>query len=150
MEIPPEALVSVCIEQGSICHFRLDATNQDGTAYSGDRFLIVLNTNPKTDTVLVLTTLTTKIERQKKLIKIQKESPDTLVVITPQDFPRLDRESIVNCNKVYEFSKDELTEKIRDGGKVFFEKLPKSIVSALVSGTVKSRQVSNEHKQLMI
>lgn len=150
MELPPEAVVTICIEQGSVYHYRLDTVNHDGTPYSGDRFFIVLNANPKSDTVVVMTTITTKVEKQEKIIKKSGESPDTLVKISKRDFSHLSEGSAVNCNRIYEISLTELVEKIRNGGKVFHKKLPKDIVSALVSGALKSRQVSNEYKKLMI
>ena len=36
------------------------------------------------------------------------------------------------------------------GGKVFFEKLPRSVMSAIVSGALKSSQVPSDHKKLLI
>ena len=47
MDIPAKVTVPICIEQGSIYHFCLDTLNKDGTRYQGNRFLIVLNANPK-------------------------------------------------------------------------------------------------------
>lgn len=150
MDMPAEALVAVCIEQGSVYHYPVELLNNDGTKYHGDRFFVVLSVNPKTDTVIVLATITTQIENQEKFIKRIGESPETLVRIYPSDFSRLSKESAVNCNNIYETSLSELIKKIDGGGKVFFEKLPKNKMDAIVSGALKSGQVSNEHKKLMI
>ena len=150
MDIPAKALVNICIEQGMVCHYKLDSNNQDGTHYVGNRFLIVLNVNPKTDTVLVLVTITSKIDSIERFIKVRSESPDTIVRISPTDFPRLSEESAVNCNRTYETSLSELTQKIDDGGSVFFERLPRSVVSAIVSGVLMSNQVEAGHKKLLI
>ena len=150
MEIPPEALVKICVDQGSVCHYKLDTENKDGSHYVGSRFFIVLNVNPQTDTVLVLVTITTKIESLERFIKKRGESADTLVKISPEDFPPLNKESAVNCNNTYEMSLSGLVKKIEDGGKVFFEKLPRSVMSAIVSGALKSSQVPSDHKKLLI
>ena len=77
-------------------------------------------------------------------------TPDTIVRISPTDFPRLSEESAVNCNRTYETSLSELTQKIDDGGRVFFERLPRSVVSAIVSGVLMSNQVEAGHKKLLI
>lgn len=150
VDIPANTTVPVCIEQGSVYLYSINKLNNDGTTYAGSRFFIVLNTNPKTDQVLVMVTATTKIIEQERYVSSIGESKDTIVRITPKDFSPLSAESIVNCNNIYEISLVDLVGKIDAGGKVFFEKLPKDIVSSLVTGALISNQVSTEHKKLMV
>jgi hypothetical protein len=150
MNIPSDIIAAVYIEQGTVCHYHLETINRDGTPYSGGRFLIVLNVNPKTDEILVLTTITKQIKNQTHYIKNIGEDPDTLVTISPSDFSPLSVESIVNCNNTYETTMDELKSKMKKGGKFFTAKLPKTIVSALVSGVLKSKQVPPERKKLIV
>ena len=104
----------------------------------------------KIDEILVLVTITTQIARQQDYIKRIGEEYDTLVSITPSDFKRLSANSVVNCNNLYEKTLSSLVSDIENGGKVFFEKLPKDVVASLVSGVLKSKQVSLEHKKLLI
>ncbi|HEY9585550.1 MAG TPA: type II toxin-antitoxin system PemK/MazF family toxin [Candidatus Paceibacterota bacterium] len=150
MDIPAKVTVPICIEQGAVYLYQLEATNHDGTPYKGDRFMIVLNANPKTDTVLVLATITKQIENQRKYVKNSGESPETLVDITPSDFVRLKQDSVVNCNNVYETSLSGLISKIEDGGKFFTEKLPKSKISEIAKGVLLSKQVTPEQKKLLV
>ncbi|MBU2633222.1 hypothetical protein KJ751_01830 [Patescibacteria group bacterium] len=150
MKISPSVTIPVCIEQGCVYLYRLDTTNKDGTKYSGDRFFVVLNVNPKTDTILILTTITKQIQNQKKFIKNIGESPDTLVQITPSDFSPLSQDSIINCNNTHEESLSDLITKVKNGGKVFSEKIPNNIINALTSGVLKSKQVPRDHKKLII
>ncbi len=150
MEIPPEISIPICIEQGTVYHYRLDITNRDGSFYSGDRFFIVLNVNPKTDEILVLTTMTTQIRKQRQYIKIVGEDPETLVFVSPADFLSLSERSVVNCNNIYQITMADLIAKIKNGGKTFVQKLPRTVVSALVSGVMKSRQVSADIKKMLI
>lgn len=150
MQIPLDISIPICIEQGSIYHFHIDIKNQDGTVYGGDRFFIVLNLNPKTDEILILTTITKKIDKNREFIKRIGEDPSTLVLISTSDFSRLSQDSIVNCNNVYQITIKELIDKIKNGGKIFSNKLPKTIINALVSGILKSKQVSPEVKQKLI
>ncbi len=150
MEIPPEIVVPTCIEQGTVFHYTLEATNHDGAIYRGNRFFVVLNAKPQTDPNILLVTLTTKIENQRRFIQQIGESPETLVEITSSDFSPLSSISAVNCNKIYEISMDELIDKVRNGGKIFFEKLSKTAVSAILSGVIKSSQVESEKKKFLI
>ena len=48
MGIPAKVTIPICIEQGAVYLYQLETTNHDGTSYKGDRFMIVLNANPKT------------------------------------------------------------------------------------------------------
>lgn len=150
MEISPKVTIPICIEQGAIYHYRLIKQNTDGTLYDGNRFFIVLNVNPKTDEVLVLVTITKKNDKIKKFIKKICEVPETLVNITISDFPNLSQDSVVNCNNFYLISLEELIDKMENGGKIFTHKLSKIIIDALISGMMKSNQVSPEVKELLI
>jgi hypothetical protein len=150
MDIPAKVVVPVCIEQGAVYLYQLEIANYDGATYKGDRFMIVLNTNPNTDTVLVLATITKQIDKKKKYIKNIGESPETLVKITPTDFPRLKQDSVVNCNSVFETSLQELVTSVENGGKIFTERLPKSKISEITKGVLLSKQVSSEHKKLIV
>jgi len=150
MEIPLKISITTCIEQGAIYHYRITKQNQDGTAYDGNRFFIVINANPKTDEILVLVTITKEIDNVKEFIKKIHEDSDTVVPITISDFPHLSRDSAVNCNNVYQISMKELIKKIENGGKIFKHKLPETIISALISGVMKSNQVSPEVKEMLV
>lgn len=150
MQISPDISIPICIEQGSIYHYHLDIENHDGTKYSGDRFFIVLNLNPKTDEILILTTITKQIDKKREFIKRTGEDPSTLVLISPSDFPNLSQDSVVNCNNIYQITLTELIDKVKNGGKIFSYKLPKTIVSALVSGVLVSKQIPEEVKQRLI
>ncbi len=150
MELPPEVTVPICIERGSLYHFQIELINGDGTKYKGDRFFIVLNTDPKRDEILIFTTITSRIKNQQRYIQNIGEDPSTLVLITPSDFPNLSMESVVNCNNTHEISKDVLIKKIKEGGKVYYHKLPKSIVNALIQGVLVSKQVPQERKKKLV
>lgn len=150
MDIPPKVSIPICIEQGSIYHYQINKTNKDGTEYSGSRFFIVINKNPKTDGVIVLTTITTKTKETKKFIKKICEDEDTIVPIKISDFPNLSQDSIVNCNNYYSIQLEKLIEKIENGGKIFTHQLPKTVINALINGIMKSNQIPTEVKEILI
>lgn len=66
MEIPPKVRIPLCIEQGSVFNFHIDF---DGPGrQSKNRYFVAVNRNPKTDTILILLTSTTQIEKKKEFI----------------------------------------------------------------------------------
>ena len=148
--IPSNISVPICIEKGSIYHYRIKLKNRDGSDYDGERFFIVINTNPKTDEILVLTTITSKIEKQELYVKKIGEDPDTLVKISKNDFSCLTKDSVINCSNIYTSTMNKLIEDIDNGGKIFYEKLPKNIIDAITSGVLKSKLVPSEYKKLII
>ncbi len=150
IDIPPKVSIPICIEQGVVYLYRLDTVNMDGTSYSGDRVFIVLNANPKTDETLILTTITKQVAKQREFIKKIGENPDTLVSILPSDFPPLKKESVVNCNNVYPITLSDLITKVENNGKIFSDKLPKTVINLLISGIIKSNQISSEIKKMLI
>jgi len=150
VDIPAKIVVPVCIESGSVYHYDFSADRKDGTTYKGSRFFIVVNINPKTDEVIVLVTVTTKIDKQMEYIKVIGADPDTIVKITPKDFEFLSKESIVNCNNHHVMTMDQLVAKIDNGGKVFHEKLPTDILNRIKAGILKSNQIPPDIKKLVI
>jgi hypothetical protein len=150
MNIPPKVSIPICIEQGSVYLFNLEKKNPDGTFYKGDRFFIVLNAKPKTDEIIILVTITKKIEKQKAYVKRIGESEDTLVTITLSDFPRLSQTSIVNCNNYFENDVKDLIAKIENDGKIFRDKIPKNIIDAITGGMINSRLIPLGIKEKII
>ena len=150
MDVPPAVRVPICICQGSIYHYHIKRVNHDGSQYEGDRFFIVMNKCPKTDEWLYMVTITRKADNQKRMAKLTGEDSSTIVPITKSDFPKLSQDSVVNCNSIHTLGLKELIKKIQDGGKDFQDNLPNSVISALISGVLKSKEVASEIKQKLL
>jgi hypothetical protein len=142
--------VLASIERGTVFYYSENIANRDGTSSRKSRYFIVLNNNPKTDDFLVLATITKQIENQSKFVKKVGEDPSTLVPISPEDFAPLKVASVVSCNKVYPMTLTVLMKKIEDGGTMLPDKVPKPILSAIVSGVMKSAQVEGEYKAIIL
>lgn len=111
---------------------------------------MVLNAHPSRDSIFVLSTITSQIESRKRHVARIKESLETLVEIDRTHFQRLSKPSIIDCNNIYELPREQLTEKIDDGGKIFFEKLPQNIINQLKRGILLSTVVTQEQKKLVM
>lgn len=97
-----------------------------------------------------MSTVTTQIKNQQKYIKFTGADKDTLVYIDQADYPRLSKESVVNCNNIYEITLGELINKVNKGGKIFQEKLPKNKLNELIKGAMISDEVTQEQKQMIV
>ena len=150
MSSPTREKVLASIERGTVFYYSTNIANRDGTAFRGSRYFVVLNSNPKTDDFIILATITTQIANQSKFIKKVGEDPSTLVHVNPTDFAPLKVESVVSCNRVYPTTLNTLIKNIEGGGKMFDEKLPKPIMSAIVSGVMKSGQIESEYKAILL
>jgi len=67
MEIPPKIRIPLTIEQGSVFNFKLEVSG-DGRQ-SKNRYFVVLNKNPKIDSVLVMLTSTSQISKKREFVR---------------------------------------------------------------------------------
>ncbi len=108
---------------------------------------IVININPSKDTVILLVCSSTQIDNTRRL---RKHCPsETLVEITPNQYPGFSKRSIIDCNYVFEKSIDEI-------GDIHFRKKLQTkpvmglrLVKKLRQGVMLSNQISNQIKALL-
>lgn len=147
MEIPPKVRIPLCIEQGSVFNFYITF---DGVGrQSKNRYFVVVNRNPKTDTVLIMVTSTTQIIKKKEFVKRVGISEQTIVSISPKEYPTFSAESAFNCNDVHEVSMQDLIRKIEEGGSMNYPKIPDSILAKLIIGINESPNVALAIKKLL-
>lgn len=147
MEISPKVRIPLCIEQGSVFNFHIDF---DGTGrQSKNRYFVVVNRNPKTDTALILVTSTTQIAKKKEFVKRAGISERTIVPVSPKEYLVFSAESAFNCNDVYEVSMQDLIRKIEDTGSMNYPKIPESILAKLITGINESPNVTLSIKKLL-
>jgi hypothetical protein len=97
-KVPLELRVS--LREGSIFYF------QERSLTSAEpHFHIVANADPLGQQVLILTIVTSKVDKVKYL---RRDRPDTLVELSSSDLPKvLTKPSIIDCNRVTRVSLDE-------------------------------------------
>ena len=147
MHIPPKVRIPLCIEQGSVFNFHIEFRGSG--RQSKNRYFVVLNRNPKTDTVLILLTSTTQIDKKKEFIKRAGISEKTIVSVTPKEYTVFTLESVFNCNEVIEVSMQDLVRKIEDNGSMNYPKMPEEILNKLLSGVSESLRVTEATKKFL-
>jgi hypothetical protein len=103
-QVPLELRVS--LREGSIFYFE-----ERKLTSARSHFHIVANADPLAQQVLILTVVTSKVEKVKYF---RRDRPETLVELSPGDLPKiLTKPSIVDCNHVTRVSLDEFCQRWR-------------------------------------
>lgn len=61
-------------------------------------YLIVLNADAGSDVVIVLSVISSQIEKSRARAELRKYTPGTLVECSPEDYWPLRKDSIIDCN----------------------------------------------------
>lgn len=147
MDIPPKIRIPLCVEQGSVFNFHIDF---DGAGrQSKNRYFVVLNKKPKTDTVLIMVTSTSQIAKKKDFVRRAGISEQTVVLVLSSEYPVFNSESVFNCNDVHEINIQDLIRKIEETGSMNYPKIPDSILAKLIIGVNASPRISPAIKKLL-
>ncbi len=147
MEIPPKIKIQLCIEQGSVYNFYIDF--HDPKRQSKNRYFVVLNQNPKGDTVLIMITSTKQIEKKREFVKKLGISRNTIVEVRAGEYNVFTRDSAFDCNEVFEVKMTDLIRKIEENGSMNYPKIPSHILTKLISGVKASPRISQAIKNLI-
>jgi hypothetical protein len=147
MEIPPKIRIPLCIEQGSVFNFFIDF--DDSRRQAKNRYFIVLNRNPKTDVALIIVTSTTQIQKKREFVKRVGISDKTIVEVKAKEHPIFTRDSVFNCNDVFEVDMSDLIRKIEENGSMNYPKLSDDVLKRIIAGVNESPKVSQSIKDLV-
>ncbi len=147
MEIPPKIRIPLCVEQGSVFNFFIDFS--DSKRQSKNRYFIVLNRNPKTDTALIMVTSTTQVQKKKEFVKRVGISDKTIVEVIAREYSVFANDSVFDCNEIFEVNMTNLIRKIEENGSMNYPKLPDNILKRIITGINESPKISPAIKKLM-
>lgn len=147
MDIPPKIRIPLCIEQGSVFNFFIEFG--DSKSQSKNRYFVILNRNPKTDTALIMVTSTTQIQKKRDFIRRAGINGKTIVEIKAKEYCVFSYDSAFNCNEVFEVRMEDLIRKIEEDGSMNYPKLPENILKLIIDGVNISPNVSPEVKSLL-
>lgn len=136
--------------------FELKLTLRSGTVYyfehraissSEPHYFIVMNADPQSGNVLIMTIGSSQVSKVQKRRK--NLPPETLVLIDPSEYPDFTKPTIIDCNQVFELSKEELVQKFKAKDLRHHQDLPRSIKEKIWRGIRNSPLVDEVHKQLL-
>lgn len=143
MDIPARIRILGGIKAGSVYYFE-----EDQLSSAEPHYFVVLNKNPKSDELLILVCASSQVERRKEIARKLCFPPETLVIVSPSDFVVFSKETVIDCNRVFERTPQSLIDKLEQGKlRVCVEPMPDNIVRSLVKGLLSSTQVAEKIKK---
>ena len=112
-------------------------------------YLIVLNTDTDNAPYIAFGVVTSGIELAKKRVARIGQPPETLVFITPSDYPELDHDSVVDCNDPVKMTKWEFDVSFAQISATRRSDMPEHICKAIVEGVKASSLVPKNIKKLL-
>jgi hypothetical protein len=145
MDIPARVQILAGIRTGAVYYF-----TEESFQSSEPHYFIVLNKNPRTDELLILVCASSQVEKRTEVAKKLGFPTETLVIISPPEFPLFKKQTIIDCNRALERTSQSLIEKLEQGKlKICTELMPISIVEKLILGVLASSQVSKKVQQIL-
>lgn len=141
--IPPDVQIRATLREGSV--YRYHEETYDGPKA---HYFVVLNPAPDQDSDLVLVHATSETD---KAIARTKDHPDTLVLVTPAEYPEFYRQlSAFDCNTAYVKSVGQLIAKLRQGELTLHAQMPLPVVQSLRAGVLASPVVDSQAQALLL
>ncbi len=141
-EIPPHVVIKSTIKPGSVYFFPEETFH---VRYP--HFFIVLNTNPLTDTAIILVCASSEIDKVKQRRRLCPV--ETLVELTPHQYPGFIFNSIIDCNFILEKTLDQLVEKLSSHQMQLKLEMDAGLVNRIREGVLKSNLVEQRIKALI-
>ena len=113
-------------------------------------YLVVINLDPDSASYIVFGVVTSGVDLAKQRIAKNGQVPETLVFITPSDYPELDHDSVVDCNTPVKLSKWEFDTSFAQISAYRKADMPQHICDAIVKGVIASTMVPPRIKNLLI
>ncbi len=146
MENSSHSPISETVETGSVYYFK-----EERLSSSEPHYFIVLNKNPRTEEFLILVCTSSQVDKRKRIAKLLRFPEKTLVVVSPSEYPTFKKESVIDCNRIFEKTIQSLIDKLQKKQLKSCENLmPKEIIQKLISGTLASNQVSEKVRKMLL
>lgn len=142
MEIPAEILIDGTIEQGAIYYFPEDSITSDAPHY-----FVVLNIDPKKDTILILACGTSQVKEA--FVRRRNLPRETVVGVSTTECKYFKRNTAFDCNSLIQQSLNNLINKKTQGILEYKGKLSEVVLNKLIKGVLASPMVDRKHKKIV-
>ncbi len=145
IDIPAHIRILATIKRGSVYYFK-----DESFSSAEPHYFVVLNKNPRNNTILILACATSQIEKRKQIASTLHFTKETLVEVSSSEFSLFTKTTLFDCNSVIEKSIQSLIDKLSHNElKVCAVAMPEKIVESLVKGALLSTQVSLGNKKII-
>jgi len=142
IDVPPEVAIKSTIRLGSVYYYP-----ENSLRSSKPHYFIVINIDPQEDKVIFLVCASSQIDKAKNR---RRTCPiETLVEISPDQYPGFKVDSIIDCNYVFETNIGQLVDKLlRKELRIKIE-MDGAVVRLLREGVLSSPLIERRVKTLL-
>lgn len=145
MDIPSIIRILATIKTGSVYYFEEEELSSNEPHY-----FVVLNQDPRTEEFLILVCASSQIEKRRQIIQRLGFPQETLVFISPSEYATFSKDTVIDCNRVFEKTSRTIIEKLDQNKlKVCMEIIPDTILKKLIKGVLTSTQISEKIKRML-
>lgn len=145
MDIPAHIRILATIKTGSVYYFQAEEL-----ASSDSHYFVVLNKDPRTEEFLILVCASSQIEKRRHIAQKLGFPQETLVFVSPAHYKIFRKDTVIDCNRVFEKTSLFLIEKLEQGKlRVCREMMPETIIKNLIQGVLASNQISEKIKRIL-
>jgi hypothetical protein len=145
MDISAEIQILATIQTGSVFYFEEEELNTTNA-----HFFVVLNKDPRTEELLILLCASSQVEKRIQIAQKLGFPPETLVFVSPAECILFTKDTVIDCNRVFEKTPQSLINKLKIGRlKVCAEILNPNIIHRLKLGVGMSSQISEKTKKMI-
>ena len=142
IEIPYEIRIKSTLKSGSVYYFVEESFTSDEPHY-----FIVISEHSDRDAVVLLVCSSSQIEKVKNRRRYLPTK--TLVEIDPSQYSAFTKNSIIDCNQVFEKSIDEIVQKLEQGLLKMKAEMDISLVEKLRNAVLESPLIEQRIKKLV-
>ncbi|MDR1304728.1 MAG: hypothetical protein LBK76_05840 [Verrucomicrobiales bacterium] len=142
MDSPLPLRFKLSLRAGTVYYF-----THRGFMSPAPHFFIVVNREPQTNKVLLLTAASSQIENVTKRRKNQP--PETLVHVAPEEYAAFSKPTVIDCNAVISYSLQELVDKSNRKEVKDHADIPPQILQKILHGIRQSPLVDGAIKKLV-
>ena len=110
-------------------------------------FCILLNCHDDPDSVILLSVITSQVEKRKQRNTAIGEDPRVIVDISPNDYPELTVDSAVDCSSIIKTSRATLEIDAKTAKRK--TDIPKSVLEKIIVGVLVCKTVPEAYKKLL-
>jgi hypothetical protein len=136
--------------------FELQLTLRSGTVYYFEHrgicspephFFTVINADPRSSNLLIMAVGSSQIDK----VQARRKNlpPETLVIVDPSEYPDFSKPTVIDCNQVFELSREELVQKFKTKELRHHQDLPKSVLKKIWLGVHRSPRVDETYKLML-
>lgn len=145
MEITSRIRILATIKTGSVYYFEEDELSSDEPHY-----FVILNKNPLTEEFFILVCASSNVEKRRRIIRLLGLPQETLVFVSPSECSIFSRDTVIDCNRVFEKGSEALIKKLDENKlKICTEVMPCDILQKLIAGVSASPQISPKIKLML-